>query len=93
VVGTRLQYADHAAMARAFGMQAWRVTTHEEIGPALDEALAVVRGGAPALIDAVTSPGIASSDSKSGLAWVPDYQALEAWDTAEREWLASSSEE
>lgn len=93
VVGTRLQYADHAAMARAFGMQAWRVTTHEEIGPALDEALAVVRSGAPALIDAVTSPEIASSDSKSGLAWVPDHQALEAWDTAEREWLASSSEE
>lgn len=93
VVGTRLQYADHAAMARAFGMQAWRVTTHEEIGPALDQALAVVRDGAPALIDAVTSPDIASSDSKSGLAWVPDYQALEAWDTAERDWLAGSSEE
>lgn len=93
VVGTRLQYADHAAMARAFGMQAWRVTTHEEIGPALDQAMAVVRKGAPALIDAVTSPDIASSDSKSGLAWVPDYQALEAWDTAERAWLAGSSEE
>jgi len=80
-------------MARAFGMQAWRVTTHEEIGPALDEALAVVRGGAPALIDAVTSPEIASSDSKSGLAWVPDHQALEAWDTAEREWLAMEGQE
>lgn len=93
VVGTRLQYADHAAMARAFGMQAWRVTTHDEIGPALDAALAVVRGGAPALIDAVTSPEIASSDSKSGLAWVPDHQALEAWDTAEREWLGVASPE
>ncbi len=87
VVGTRLQYADHAAMARAFGMQAWRVTTHDDIGPALDQALAVVRGGAPALIDAVTSPDIASSDSKSGLAWVPDHQALQAWDHAERDWL------
>lgn len=92
VVGTRLQYADHAAMARAFGMQAWRVETHEDIGPALDQALAVVRSGAPALIDAVTSPEIASSDSKSGLAWVPDHQALETWDTAEREWLASAGE-
>lgn len=93
VVGTRLQYADYAAMARAFGMQAWRVTAHEEIGPALDEALAVVRSGAPALIDAVTSPEIASSDSKSGLAWVPDHQALEAWDTAERDWLGTAAGE
>lgn len=92
VVGTRLQDADHAAMARAFGMQAWRVTTHEEIGPALDAALAVVRSGAPALIDAVTSPEIVSSDSKSGLAWVPDYQALEAWDMAERNWLAGGQD-
>ncbi|WP_205049084.1 thiamine pyrophosphate-binding protein [Paracoccus sp. SY] len=93
VVGTRLQDADHAAMARAFGMQAWRVTTHEEIGPALDAALSVVRNGAPALIDAVTTPEIASSDSKSGLAWVPDYQALETWDTAERAWLTGGQEE
>lgn len=87
VVGTRLQFADYAAMARAFGMKAWRVTEHDQIGPALDQALEAVRRGEPALIDAVTSPEIASSDSKSGLAWVPDYQALEAWDQAERAWL------
>ncbi|WP_323000301.1 thiamine pyrophosphate-binding protein [Castellaniella sp.] len=87
VVGTELQTADYAAMARAFGMKAWRVARHAEIGPALDEAFAVLEAGEPVLIDALTSPDAASSDSKSGLAWVPKYQALEAWDIAERDWL------
>lgn len=87
VVGTELQFADYAGMARSFGMKAWRVTRHEEIGPALDAAFAALADGEPVLIDAVTSPEVASSDSKSGLAWVPDHQALEAWDKAEREWL------
>ena len=41
------------------------------------------------LVDAVTSPEAGSSDSKTGLAWVPDLQALAAWDEAERVWLAT----
>ena len=32
VVGTRLQFADHAAMARAFGMHAERVERAAELG-------------------------------------------------------------
>lgn len=91
VVGTELQFADYAGMARAFGMKAWRVARHEDIGPALDAAFAALADGEPVLIDAVTSPEVASSDSKSGLAWVPDHQALEAWDKAEREWLDGGS--
>jgi len=91
VVGTELQFADYAGMARAFGMKAWRVTRHDDIGPALDAAFAALADGEPVLIDAVTSPEVASSDSKSGLAWVPDHQALEAWDKAEREWLDGGS--
>lgn len=87
VVGTRLQVADHAAMARSFGMKAWRIEHHKDIPDALDEAFATLASGSPVLIDALTSPEAVSSDSKSGLAWVPDYQALEAWDTAERQWL------
>ncbi|ROO33029.1 thiamine pyrophosphate-binding protein [Salinisphaera orenii] len=89
-VGTQLQYADYAAMARAFGMKAWRLETAAEIAPALDEAFAALADGEPVLIDAVTSPEPPSSDSKSGLAWVPDHQALEAWDAAERNWLGLS---
>ncbi len=82
VVGTRLQFADHAAMARAFGMHGERVDTVEQLGPAIDRALAHL----PALLDMVVTPEARSSDGKSGLAWVPDLQALGAWDDAERAW-------
>ena len=44
---------DHAAVARAYGIAAWRVEAPRELAPALREALA---GGAPALIDIVTQP-------------------------------------
>ena len=86
VVGTRLQFADHAAMARAFGMHAERVEKPEDLPGAIERALA----NRPALLDVVVTPEAASSDAKSGLAWVPDLQALEAWDNAERAWRAAS---
>ena len=82
VVGTQLQFADHAAMARAFGMHAERVTSPEELPGAIERAMA----NRPALLDVVVTPLAASSDAKSGLAWVPDLQALAAWDDAERSW-------
>ena len=40
VVGTRLQYADHAAMARAFGLHAERVERAADLPAALARALA-----------------------------------------------------
>lgn len=85
VVGTSLQFADHAAMARAFGMHGERVTRADELAGALERALA----NRPALIDVVVTTDAPSSDSKSGLAWVPDLQAVAAWDDAERRWRAS----
>ena len=85
VVGTHLQFADHAAMARAFGMHAERVTTPEELPAAIERAMA----NRPALLDVVVTPEAASSDAKSGLAWVPDLQALAAWDEAEARWRAN----
>jgi acetolactate synthase-1/2/3 large subunit len=39
---------------------------------------------APALVDVVTSQDAVSSDAQKGLGFVPDYQALTAWDDAER---------
>ena len=84
VVGTRLQFSDHAAMARAFGMHAERVETEEQLKPAIERALA----RRPALLDVVVTPEAVSSDAKSGLAWVPDLQPLAAWDDAERRWRA-----
>jgi acetolactate synthase I/II/III large subunit len=82
VVGTRLQFADHAAMARAFGMHAERVEKTEDLPGAIERALA----NRPALLDVVVTPEAKSSDGKTGLAWVPDLQALGVWDEAERNW-------
>ncbi|MEP7208982.1 MAG: thiamine pyrophosphate-binding protein [Casimicrobiaceae bacterium] len=82
VVGTRLQYADHAAMARAFGMHGERVERAEDLPEAIARALA----RRPALLDVIVTPEAVSSDAKSGLAWVPDLQAITAWDDAERGW-------
>jgi acetolactate synthase-1/2/3 large subunit len=82
VVGTQLQYADHAAMARAFGLHGERVERAEDLAGALERALA----NRPALLDVVVTPEAASSDAKSGLAWVPDLQAIAAWDAAEVAW-------
>ncbi|MFZ8874157.1 MAG: hypothetical protein ACO2YU_07460 [Paracoccaceae bacterium] len=39
------------------------------------------------MANAITSPEAVSSDSKTGLAIVPDFQALSPWDDAERNWL------
>ena len=82
VVGTTLQFSDHAAMARAFGMHAERVEREDQLKPAILKALA----NRPALLDIVVTPEAVSADAKSGLAWVPDLQPLAAWDDAERKW-------
>ncbi|MBX3609886.1 MAG: thiamine pyrophosphate-binding protein [Hydrogenophaga sp.] len=86
VVGTHLQFADHAAMARGFGMHAERVERAEDLPGAIARAMA----NRPALLDVVVTPEAASSDAKSGLAWVPDLQPLAAWDEAERQWRAGN---
>jgi acetolactate synthase-1/2/3 large subunit len=90
VVGTRLQFADHAALARAFGAHGERVTRADELPAALQRARAALAQGQPALLDVLVTPEAASSDAKSGLAWVPDLQALGAWDEAERRWRAGA---
>ena len=78
--------ADHAAMARGFGLHAERVETAEQLREAIQRALAAVQAGRPALLDVLVTPEAASSDAKSGLAWVPELQALAAWDEAEQRW-------
>jgi acetolactate synthase-1/2/3 large subunit len=87
VVGTRLQFADHAAMAKAFGMHAQRVERAEDLPAAIDKALKNL----PALLDVLVTPEAVSSDAKSGLAWVPDLQALSSWDDLERVWRKGDS--
>ena len=80
VVGTTLAWSDYAAMARAFGLHAERVADSARLRGALEDAFA----HAPALLDVVVTQHALSSDAGKGLGWVPDYQALTAWDDAER---------
>jgi acetolactate synthase I/II/III large subunit len=80
VVGTTLAWSDYAGMARAFGLHAERVTDPARLEGAIRDALA----SAPALIDVVTTQDALSSDAGKGLGWVPDRQALTAWDEAEQ---------
>ncbi len=80
VVGTTLDWSDYAAMARAFGLHAERVTDPARLEGAIRDALA----NAPALIDVVTTQDALSSDAGKGLGGVPDRQALTAWDEAEQ---------
>ena len=81
VSGTTLGDSDYAAMARAFGLHAERVTDPSELDRAFERAFA--RG--PALVDVVVTRDTLSSDLVKGLSLVPDYQPLTAWDNAERE--------
>jgi acetolactate synthase-1/2/3 large subunit len=80
VVGTTLRHSDYAAMARALGAHGERVEKPGDLAGAIKRAL----DNAPALVDVVTSQSAVSSDAKKGLGFVPDYQALTAWDDAER---------
>ncbi len=79
VVGTTLGDADYAAMARALGAHGERVEQACDLAPALARALE----NAPAVVDVVTSQSAVSSDARKGLGYVPDYQALFAWNEAE----------
>ncbi|MBV1693604.1 MAG: thiamine pyrophosphate-binding protein [Hyphomicrobiales bacterium] len=80
VVGTTLRHSDYAAMARALGAHGERVEKPEDLAGAIGRAIQ----NAPALVDVVTSQSAVSSDARKGLGFVPDYQALTAWDDAER---------
>jgi acetolactate synthase-1/2/3 large subunit len=42
-------------------------------------------------LDVLVTPQAVSSDAKSGLAWVPDLQALSSWDDLERNWRQGAS--
>ncbi|MCA2010184.1 thiamine pyrophosphate-binding protein [Cereibacter sphaeroides] len=80
VLGTTLRHSDYAAMARALGAHGERVEDPAELAAAIRRGLE----NAPAVIDVVTSQDAVSSDARKGLGFVPDYQALTAWDDAER---------
>lgn len=80
VAGTTLAYSDYAAMARAFGLHGERVEEPGDLAPALRRAFEQ----APALVDVVLTQHALSSDAGKGLGFIHRYQALTAWDEAER---------
>lgn len=80
IVGTMLRDSDYAAMARALGAHGERVERAEDLSGAIERALE----NAPAVIDVLTSQDAVSSDANKGLGFVPNYQALAAWDDAEQ---------
>jgi acetolactate synthase-1/2/3 large subunit len=80
VVGTTLRHCDYAGLARALGASGERVERAEDLPGALERAIK----NAPALVDVVTSQSVVSSDAQKGLGFVPDFQALTAWDEAEQ---------
>jgi acetolactate synthase-1/2/3 large subunit len=65
---------------RALGAHGERAEKPEDPAGAIERSLA----NAPALVDVVTSQTAVSSDARKGLGFVPDFQALTAWDDAER---------
>ncbi len=80
VIGTTLRHSDYAAMAIALGAHGERVEDISQLNSAISRAIE----NAPAVVDVVTSQQVVSSDAKKGLGFVPDYQALTAWDDAEQ---------
>ena len=55
-VGTHLQFADYAGMARSFGLKAWRIEGEDALAPSLDAAFAAYAEGHTVLVDVITSP-------------------------------------
>ena len=80
VVGTTLRHSDYAGLARSLGAYGERVDKADDLAGALQRALK----NAPSLVDVVTSQTVISSDARKGLGFVPDFQALTAWDQAEQ---------
>jgi acetolactate synthase-1/2/3 large subunit len=80
VVGTTLRHSDYAGLARSLGAYGERVDKAGDLVGALQRALK----NAPSLVDVVTSQTVISSDARKGLGFVPDFQALTAWDQAEQ---------
>jgi acetolactate synthase I/II/III large subunit len=88
-VGTDLSTCDFDRLAESLGVTGFRVERAEDLDAVLDQALSA----APALVDVRVSRDPVSADTKSGLALLPDYHALTAWDEAERTWLSAGAQQ
>jgi acetolactate synthase I/II/III large subunit len=81
IVGTQLTECSYDTVARGLGAYGEHVESVETLDAALNRAL----DNLPAVVDVAVTRDAVSPDTKGGLARVPDYQAIMAWDIAERE--------
>jgi acetolactate synthase-1/2/3 large subunit len=81
LVGVDLPNCRYDLVAEGLGAYAERVEKAEDLSGALKRALE----NAPALLDVAVTKEAQSPDFKNGLAGVPDRQALEVWDRAEKQ--------
>lgn len=84
IFGTELGTVAFDQLAESLGIAGYRVDREEDLDAVLERAFA----SAPALVDVRVSRQPVSADTRSGLALVPDYHVLTAWDEAERTWLS-----
>lgn len=89
VMGTEIGPCAYDLLSESLGMSGHRVETAEQLAPALARAFR----DPPALVDVRVSREPRSPDTMSGLALVPRYQALTAWDRAEQQWLADAHDD
>jgi acetolactate synthase-1/2/3 large subunit len=75
LAGVDLADCDYAGMARAMGIHA----EHIDDAAALPGALEKAFKQAPALLDVTITRDAVSADFRSGIAAVPDLQALSRW--------------
>jgi acetolactate synthase-1/2/3 large subunit len=80
LLGVELGDCRYDLLALALGARGERVEEPEGLLPALRRAFAAP----PALLDVPVTRDAVSPDGRSGLARVPDLQALDGWDAAER---------
>ncbi|WP_323127069.1 thiamine pyrophosphate-binding protein [Rubrobacter marinus] len=89
LVGVDLPGCRYDRVAEGLGLYAERVEKAEDLPGALERAFA----NAPALLNVAVTKEAESPDFKNGLAWVPDRQALEVWDRAEKGRYAGNGEQ
>lgn len=80
LVGVDLPDCRYDLVAEGLGAYAERIEKPEDLAAAIERALE----NAPALLDVAVTKEAESPDFKNGLAGVPDRQALEVWDRAEK---------
>jgi thiamine pyrophosphate-dependent acetolactate synthase large subunit-like protein len=81
LVGVDLPNCRYNLVAEGLGAYSERIEKPEDLRGAIERALE----NAPALLDVAVTKDAESPDFKNGLAGVPDRQALEVWDRAEKQ--------